>query len=209
MNAAAEAPLGEKKVVVMEWLSSMPVWLLCLLIFLLRICDVSLGTVRTVAIVRGHVTAATILGFFEVMIWILAISQVISRLQESWLLPMAFAGGFAAGNAAGIALERKLALGMSTLRILSRSKGEEIARALRLDGHGVTTFAGHGMSGPVTLVYALAPRRKARQILSIARGLDPEAVSLSDSSEKANVWLQPLAIHAHLPTGWRAVFKKK
>ena len=68
----------------MEWVASIPVWLLCAVIFVLRICDVTLGTVRTVAIVKGRVTVAAFLGFFEVLIWILAVSQVISRINESF-----------------------------------------------------------------------------------------------------------------------------
>ncbi|MGB6001136.1 MAG: DUF5698 domain-containing protein, partial [Thermoanaerobaculia bacterium] len=85
----------------MEWIATIPVWLLCILIFVLRICDVTLGTVRTVSIVKGYLTLAVVLGFFEVMIWILAVSQVISRINESIFLAIAFAGGFAAGNAVG------------------------------------------------------------------------------------------------------------
>ena len=85
----------------MEWIESIPVWLLCLLIFGLRICDVTLGTVRTVAIVKGYLSIAVALGFFEVLIWILAVSQVIVRINESIFLALAFAGGFAAGNAVG------------------------------------------------------------------------------------------------------------
>ena len=90
----------------MEWIASIPVWLLCLLIFGLRVCDVTLGTVRTVAIVKGYLSAAVVLGFFEVLIWILAVSQVIVRINESIFLGIAFAGGFAAGNAVGILVER-------------------------------------------------------------------------------------------------------
>lgn len=77
----------------MEWIASIPVWLLCLLIFGLRVCDVTLGTVQTVAIVKGYLGVAVALGFFEVLIWILAVSQVIVRINESISLAIAFATG--------------------------------------------------------------------------------------------------------------------
>ena len=110
----------------MEWVATIPVWLLCLLIFVLRICDVTLGTVRTVVIVKDYLLLAVALGFVEVMIWILAVIQVIARINESFFLALAFAGGFAAGNAVGILVERRLAMGTSVVRIISGKHGMEI-----------------------------------------------------------------------------------
>jgi uncharacterized protein YebE (UPF0316 family) len=193
----------------MQWVASVPVWLLCAVIFVLRICDVTLGTVRTVAIVKGRITVAAFLGFFEVLIWILAVSQVIWRINESFFLALAFAGGFSAGNAVGIMVERKLAMGTSVVRIISTAFGKEIAQAIRDDGHDAAVFDGRGADGEVTLVYAVAPRRKTRQMLQRARSIDP---SLRYVSEPAHESFQGAALrlrptpHA---TGWRAVFKKK
>lgn len=194
----------------MEWIASIPVWLLCLLIFGLRICDVTLGTVRTVAIVKGYLSLAVALGFFEVMIWILAVSQVITRINESFFLALAFAGGFAAGNAVGILVERRLAMGISVVRILSTTRGEAIAAALREDGHDVTVFNGEGPDGPITLLYAVAPRRRTQNILQHARSIDPELLYVSEPAHESfrgagTPRLRPVP-HA---TGWRAVFKKK
>ena len=193
----------------MEWIATIPVWLLCLLIFGLRICDVTLGTVRTVAIVKGYLGIAVALGFFEVMIWILAVSQVIMRINESIFLALAFAGGFAAGNAVGILVERRLAMGTSVVRILSTTHGGTIAAALRDDGHDVTVFNGDGANGPITLVYAMAPRRRTQRMLQLARSIDPELLYVSEPAHEsfrgAGTRLRPV-LHA---TGWRAVFKKK
>lgn len=193
----------------MEWIASLPVWLLCLLIFGLRICDVTLGTVRTVSIVKGYLGIAVALGFFEVMIWILAVSQVIARINESILLALAFAGGFAAGNAVGILVERRLAMGISVVRILSATRGRAIAEAIRQSGHDVSVFDGDGADGPITLVYAVAPRRKTQAMLQQARSIDPELLYVSEPAHEsfrgAGTRLRPVP-HA---TGWRAVFKKK
>lgn len=193
----------------MEWVASIPVWLLCVVIFILRICDVTLGTVRTVSIVKGYLTLAVVLGFFEVMIWILAVSQVIWRINESIFLALAFAGGFAAGNAVGILVERRLAMGTSVVRILSSNHGAEIAEAVRDEGHDVVVFDGVGADGPVTLVYAVAPRRIAPRMLQRARSIDPALLYVSEPAHEsfkgAALRLRPVP-HA---TGWRAVFKKK
>lgn len=193
----------------MEWIASIPVWLLCLLIFILRICDVTLGTVRTVAIVKGYLGIAVALGFFEVMIWILAVSQVIVRINESIFLALAFAGGFAAGNAVGILVERRLAMGTSVVRILSANRGRAIADAIRQDGHGVSVFDGDGDDGPITLVYAVAPRRQTKRMLQRARSIDPDLLYVSEPAHESfggvTTRLRPVP-HA---TGWRAVFKKK
>jgi uncharacterized protein YebE (UPF0316 family) len=194
----------------MGWIASLPVWLLCVLIFGLRICDVTLGTVRTVSIVKGYLSLAVALGFFEVLIWILAVSQVIVRINESIFLALAFAGGFAAGNAVGILVERRLAMGTSVVRILSNTHGEAIAAALREDGHDVTVFDGEGPDGPITLLYAVTPRRRTHHILQHARSIDPELVYVSEPAHESfrgagTPRLRPVP-HA---TGWRAVFKKK
>jgi uncharacterized protein YebE (UPF0316 family) len=193
----------------MEWIASIPVSFLCILIFGLRICDVTLGTVRTVSIVKGYLTLAVILGFFEVMIWILAVSQVISRISESIFLALAFAGGFAAGNAVGILVERRLAMGNSIVRIISNTQGHEIASAIRSDGHDVTVFNGEGADGPVTLVYAVAPRRRAPNMLQLARSMDPELVYVTEPAYESFRGTTPRLRPIPHATGWRAVFKKK
>lgn len=193
----------------MEWLAAIPVWLLCLMIFLLRVADVTLGTLRTVAIVKGRITPAVVLGFFELIIWVAVISQVISRLHESWWLALAYAAGFAAGNGVGLSLERRLSRGTVSVRLLSQVFGEEIAKALRHDGHSVTTFEGRGEEGPVTLVYALTPRRSARRVIDFARGIDTDVLYVIEPAQETNggigLRLRPIPYS----TGWRAVFKKK
>jgi len=193
----------------MDFLATIPMWLLCLLVFIFRVCDVTLGTMRTLSIVKGHIATSVALGFFEVMIWIVAVSQVIVRLHESWWLALAWAGGFATGNAVGIAVERKLALGTSVVRILSADHGDEIAETLREQGHPASTFTGEGPHGPVSLVYAMAPRRLAKQMLRSARHIDPDLLYVSEPAHESNGGIQLRLRPVPHATGWRAVFKKK
>ena len=193
----------------MELLATIPMWLLCLLVFVFRVCDVTLGTMRTLSIVKGHIAVSVVLGFFEVMIWIVAVSQVIVRLHESWWLALAWAGGFATGNAVGIVVERKLALGTSVVRILSAEHGEEIATTLRSQGHPASTFVGEGPHGPVSLVYAMAPRRLAKDMVRSARRIDPDLLYVSEPAHESNGGVQLRLRPVPHATGWRAVFKKK
>jgi uncharacterized protein YebE (UPF0316 family) len=193
----------------MSLLAAVPLWLLCVLIFVLRVCDVTLGTVRTLSIVKGHITISVVLGFLEVMIWIVAISEVIVRLHESWFLALAWAGGFAAGNAVGILVERRLALGTSVVRLLSSSHGEEIAKALHDQGHMATTFAGESAIGPVKLVYAMAPRRRVQDIIQAARRSDPDLFYVIEPAHESNGGFGPRLRPVPHATGWRATFKKK
>jgi uncharacterized protein YebE (UPF0316 family) len=193
----------------MEWFATIPVGLLCVVVFLLRVCDVTLGTLRTVAIVKGRISSAVVLGFFELIIWVAAISQVITRLGESWWVALAYAGGFATGNGVGVMVERRLALGTAVTRILSVEHGAEIAGALRRLGHEAITFVGDGGDGPVTMIYAIAPRRSTRLMLEAAGVIDPDLVYVSEPAHESNSGLRLRLRPTGYPTGWRAVLKKK
>lgn len=156
----------------MSWLTTMPIWATALLIFGLRVVDVSLGTLRTISVVEGRVGFSAVFGFFEVLIWITAVSEVITNIGSSPLLLVAYAGGFAAGNGVGILLERKLALGRCVVRIISPSWGPQIAARLREMGQTVTTFEGRGAQGTRTLVYATCERENVQKLVDVALSID-------------------------------------
>lgn len=191
----------------MDALLHAPIWVTALAIFSLRILDVSLGTIRTIAVVHGRIRASVALGFFEILIWVTAISSVITNLSESPLLLVAYAGGFATGNATGIMLERKLAWGTVLLRVLSVSAPDEIANVLRQGDLRTAVFEGHTASGRESLVFGTCAKQRLRGVLGEIRRLDPDAVysvePVLESSPAMN--RQPLP-HA---TGWRAAFLRK
>ncbi len=109
--------------------------------------DVSLGTLRTISVVHGRTRVSVVLGFFEVLVWVTAVSQVITRLDESPWLAVAYAGGFAAGNAVGIALEKRLKLGSVVVRIITAHQGRRDRRLPQGCGQTVTTFAARATPG--------------------------------------------------------------
>lgn len=144
------------------------------LIFLMRVIDVSLGTVRMIMVMRGMRKWAVITGFIEVLIWVVAISQVINNLNNV-INVLAYAGGFAAGTLTGMKVEDRLALGTIVVHIISRQHGHHIAESVRAGGYGATELRAEGHSGPVTLIDIVAPRKELRQILQLANRVDATA----------------------------------
>lgn len=190
----------------MDWLAQIPVWALAPAIYFARIADVSIGTLRTISVVQGRVRLSVFLGFFEVLIWAMAVTQVIARLHESPVLLVAYAAGFATGNAIGIALDRRLALGNAVLRLITHADGAALASLLRAHGQVVTTFAGQGRDGPVCLLYMVCARKKIPAILADARAADPDIFFVAEPVQSMRGALTTIRAH---DTGFATVFKKK
>lgn len=171
--------------------------LMPLAICLARILDVSLGTLRTVAVVRGRMLAASLLGFCEVSIWVIAASKVITSLTNP-LNVIGYAGGFALGNAVGIAIERRLALGELVLRVISRGRGPELAAALREHGFRVTEFDGRGRDGAVTMLYLKVERIDAPAIERLVLDKDPDAFVAVEDLRSSNRHLPPFLAASRL-----------
>lgn len=155
--------------------SSLFIWfVLPLLIFLARIVDVSLQTIRIVAISRGIRWLAPLVGFFEVLIWIVAISQIMKR-ASSPLAYIAYAAGFAAGTAIGQFIERRLSLGMVLVRFITPTSSLEFRRRLRELKFGFTHVPAQGAEGPVELVFTVIRRQHLQQVQQLAREKLPDA----------------------------------
>jgi uncharacterized protein YebE (UPF0316 family) len=150
--------------------------LLAIAIFLARILDVSLGTLRTIIVFRGYRLLAGAIGFVEVLIWVLAAGQVLRDLS-AWYLVLAFAGGFATGNVVGMWIESKLAMGLELVRAISTDPEIRLASRLRDRGHGVLELNGHGDDGaPVEVLFVVERRRRVPGLVDFVRGTDPAAI---------------------------------
>lgn len=160
------------------------------LIFVLRIFDVSLSTLRILLSVRNQRVMVPIIGFFEVLIWIFAVGSAIRNLESVWHV-LGYAGGFATGNIVGLWIEGKLAIGLATLRIISRAGGVELAESLRERGYGVTEFFGQGREGRVEIVYTAVARREIPRVLDEVQRWDPDAfVTVEEPREIRRGWMQ-------------------
>ena len=177
-----------------------------ILVFLARIFDVTMGTIRTISIVHGRAKTAFVLGFLEISVWLLVISTVIDDVFQKPLLGIFYALGFSAGNVVGILVERHLAYGHLTVHVISTSKGAEMANIIRKRGYGVTTFKGEGMRGPVTLLYIVCLRKQLRCVLRLVTEIDPDAFYTIEQTGQVSKILRPIMLPA---TGWRAIVKKK
>ncbi|MBC8088860.1 MAG: DUF2179 domain-containing protein [Phycisphaerae bacterium] len=145
-----------------------------LMIFGLRIIDVSLETMRVIFTIRGRRDVAAILGFFVAMVWIFAVGNAVKHL-DSWVHIVGYAGGFAAGTFIGITIERLLAYGVAMVRVVSQYGGVEIAHALRQRGYGVTEIAGFGREGTVEILESAVQRQHLGEVLALIDQWDTNA----------------------------------
>ena len=161
-----------------------------LLIFISRIFDVSLGTMRIIFVSRGHKFIAPILGFFEVLIWLIAISQIMQNLS-SILYYLAYAGGFAMGTFVGIMIENKLAIGILVLRIILATDELKLKEQLCLSGYGVTIVDAKGANGDVKIVYTIVRRKDLNDVLAIVNQCHSNAFYSIEDAKTANQGVFP------------------
>lgn len=148
-------------------------WLLPVVIFFGRICDVTLGTLRIIFVSKGERTKAPLVGFFEVFIWIVIISQIISRANDL-ISYIAYAGGYAAGNYVGIWVENKIAFGFQIFRIYTQNRGQELTKLLNKNGFGSTYIKGEGAISQVDITETVVSRKSTDKIIKILHEFDPE-----------------------------------
>lgn len=147
------------------------------LIFVARVVDVGLGTLRIIFTARGRRYLAPLLGFLEVFIWIVIVSQI-TRGAQNLVAYLAYAAGFAAGNYVGIWIENRLAIGTLILRAILPDQGEQatdLAATLHQSGYGVTRVSGAGANGPVQLIYTVVRRKDLSKVTALIHQIHPHA----------------------------------
>lgn len=145
-----------------------------IIIFFSRICDVSLGTLRHVFISKGFRKIVPVLGFFEVLIWIIVVAQVMKNLNN-WACYLAWAGGFATGTFVGLWIEEKLALGLQVIRIITNQNCDELVAALKTENHGITVVDAPGAVGPVKMIFTIIKRKNVKEVVLMIRQYNPTA----------------------------------
>ena len=146
-----------------------------LMIFCLRICDVSVGTVRVLFTVKGYRLIGAALGIIESAVWIFAISRLFGKVND----PLSMAGwalGFGTGTAVGITLEQWIGHGHVLVRVISPRHAVRLKSLLVSEGYGVTSLNGQGRDGgDVVVLFVLAPRRRQKLVLRNVQHIDPDA----------------------------------
>jgi uncharacterized protein YebE (UPF0316 family) len=164
---------GKAEACMTEPAMNLDILLGALVVFLFRVVDVSLGSMRSIYAVRGLRLRAAMLGLVEAGIFIFAITWVMRDLN--YYKMVAYALGFATGNFLGITLEQWIATGHVLVRVITDSVVTEMVQRIRAEGFGVTILDGQGQSGPRQILFIVSLRRRAGALLSLVRELDPDA----------------------------------
>lgn len=144
------------------------------LIMFMRICDVTIGTLRIILVSQGKKYYAGLAGFFEVLIWIFAMRYIVQHMDQTINL-FGYAVGFSIGTMLGIALEQKIGMGFLQLNVISRHCSAAIAETLRNSKFGVTLLPGEGSSGEVSVLFLTIRRRDQKPVIDLIESIDPNA----------------------------------
>lgn len=152
-----------------------------LIIFALRILGVAISTVRMLILVQGRKGLSSVLGFFETLVFALAIGPVVNELNNIWNL-MAYSGGFAVGTYVGMMIEARFIVNFVTVTAVSAHDSHKIADAIREAGHGATEAWGQGADGLVGSVRTVLRRREVQRVVKVINEIDPDAFVTMDET---------------------------
>lgn len=148
--------------------------ILPLLIFMARIVDVSLDTIRVIMVSKGYRRFAPYIGFFQVLVWIITITRIMENLDNG-LTYVAYAAGFGMGTYVGMRIEEKIALGYELIRVITRTGADELVRELRSRGYSVTVTNGEGRDGEVGIIFLIIKRKIIKEVIELVKQYNPNA----------------------------------
>lgn len=163
-----------------------------LLIFICKVSDVTLGTLRNLFLAKGIKSIVPVVGFFEVMIWIIAVNQVLKHL-DNVMSYMGWGLGYAAGIYIGIKIDERLGLGLQMMRIVTNKSCDELVDGLAKENFGVTVMDGNGTKGPVKVIYIIIKRTDYRKVNLLVQQYSPEAFYTVEDIREANRGVFPAA----------------
>jgi uncharacterized protein YebE (UPF0316 family) len=156
-----------------------------LLIFFARVCDVSINTLRIMFMMNGKKNVAPVLGFFEALIWLLAIGQIFQNINNP-MSYIAYAGGFAMGTFVGMSIEEKLALGRVLVRIITPAPVPELLEYMKNQNFRFTSIGAEGRFGKVNLLFTVMKRESLQQFISKVKELDEKAFYTIESVKRVS-----------------------
>ena len=145
-----------------------------LFVFVMRLTDMSLDTLRLLFMMRGRKLISGLIGATQAAVFILAVSQVLKGPLNFWTV-LGYAAGFGCGVMVGMLAEERMAIGYAMFRIYSPSRGAAIAKALRDSGHAATEFMAQGKEGTVTVINCAVARKDVTAVRAIVHEADPTA----------------------------------
>jgi uncharacterized protein YebE (UPF0316 family) len=169
----------------------MDIFLQALFIFFARIVDVSMGTVRMILLVKGNRRVATIIGFFEVMIYIFILGKVVGGLNNPILI-FSYCAGYASGNFVGSKIEERLSIGKVIAQVIISDISDGLVERLRDSGYGVTIFEGEGRDGKRYMLNIILERKKIKELYSLIDNNDSSAfITTMDIRSSMGGYFQP------------------
>jgi uncharacterized protein YebE (UPF0316 family) len=154
-----------------------------LIIFVARIVDVSLGTIRVNMIVRRKKILAATVGFFEVAIFISIIVRIIQEVDSIYAI-FAYAAGFAVGTIIGITISEKLSRDLLSTNIISKKYSQDIKELLKDEGYGITCYRGSGINGKVEVINVICSNSSLKRLNKLVYTKDPGAFIASYMLDK-------------------------
>jgi uncharacterized protein YebE (UPF0316 family) len=173
-------------------------WSLPVIIFFGRICDVTLGTLRIIFVSKGEKRKAPVVGFFEVFIWVVIISQIFSHANDIYAY-LAYAGGYATGNFVGILVENKIAFGFQLFRIYTKNDGLALIKLLNRNGFGSTYIKGEGAISEVDIIETVVSRKAEKKVTEIIKTFDPNTFYLIEDIRSKQKGIFPFSSAAGAP----------
>lgn len=161
----------------MDFLMNLNGPLLYFIIFFAKIIEVSISTVRLVLINKGERVKGAILGFVEILIWLVVVSSVLNNITEDPIKVFIYAAAFSLGNFLGVTIESKIAVGLSSIQaVVNQKDGEVLADTLREQGYGVTIIEGKGIEESIkNLLFIQLKRRKIPEAVKLIKSHNPDA----------------------------------
>jgi len=148
--------------------------ILPILIFFARVIDVTFGTIRIIFISKGEKFLAPLFGFFEIIVWLFAIGQIMQNLTNLTYY-FAYAGGFATGNFVGMYIEEKMAMGTLIIRIITNKDASELIEAIKIKNYGITIVDAHGATGDVKIIFTVIKRKNVGDVIGMIKQFNPKA----------------------------------
>jgi uncharacterized protein YebE (UPF0316 family) len=163
-----------------------------LLVYVAEMSVVTIGTIRIIFVSRGKKLFASLLGFFEVTIWLFAIGKIMQNLDSTPCF-LAFAAGFMSGNFLGMTIEEKLAIGNRLVRVITNHDPAGLIAALKLAHFGVTAIDGVGATGPVRIILTVVRRKEVGRVVDMIQSFDRQAFYSVDDLQTATRGVFPAA----------------
>lgn len=156
-----------------------------LFIFVARIADVSINTIRIIFMLQSKRGLSTFLGFFESLIWLLAISQIFQNISN-WPTYLAYAGGFASGIYVGMMIEEKLAIGRVVIRVITTVSAEELVEYLKLNRYRFSNVSATSEEGEVNVIFTVIKREDLPKTISVIKEHNPKAFYTVEGVKKVS-----------------------